>query len=55
MVKDGLEIIPVTHVMDVLSHALVRMPDAVEWDEAAEAAAAAAAAGKGGEDATIAH
>jgi ATP-dependent Lon protease len=41
-VKAGLTIIPVTHVREVLKHALVRQPEAVEWDEAAEEAAAAA-------------
>jgi ATP-dependent Lon protease len=41
-VKQGMEIIPVTHVREVLAHALVRAPEAVEWDEAAEEAAAAA-------------
>ncbi|MEP5632178.1 MAG: endopeptidase La [Tateyamaria sp.] len=43
-VKEGLEIIPVTHVRDVLSRVLVSQPEAIEWDEAAEEAAAAAAA-----------
>ncbi|MFL4471425.1 endopeptidase La [Tateyamaria armeniaca] len=43
-VKEGLEIIPVTHVRDVLNRALTSKPDAIEWDEAAEEAAAAAAA-----------
>jgi len=43
-VKEGLDIIPVTHVRDVLSRALVSVPDQIEWDEAAEEAAAAAAA-----------
>jgi ATP-dependent Lon protease len=43
-VKEGLEIIPVKHVRDVLSHALIRQPDPIEWDEAAEEAAAAQAA-----------
>ncbi|WP_299206403.1 endopeptidase La [uncultured Tateyamaria sp.] len=43
-VKEGLEIIPVTHVTEVLERALVSKPDAIEWDEAAEEAAAAAAA-----------
>ncbi|SHJ92280.1 ATP-dependent proteinase. Serine peptidase. MEROPS family S16 [Shimia gijangensis] len=38
-VKEGLEIIPVTHVSEVLKLALVGEPEAVEWDEAAEAAA----------------
>ncbi len=42
-VKEGLEIIPVSHVSEVLKHALVRQPEAVEWDEAAEEEKAAAA------------
>ena len=41
-VKQGMTIIPVAHVREVLRHALVRMPEPVEWDEAAEDAAAAA-------------
>ena len=40
-VKNGLELIPVSNVMDVLRIALVRMPEPIEWDEAAEAAKAA--------------
>ncbi|MCV2869863.1 endopeptidase La [Defluviimonas sp. WL0002] len=40
-VKSGLEIIPVSHVREVLKLALVRKPEPVEWDEAAEEAAAA--------------
>jgi ATP-dependent Lon protease len=43
-VKQGLEIIPVSHVSEVLKHALVRQPEPVEWDEEAEEAAAAARA-----------
>jgi ATP-dependent Lon protease len=39
-VKEGLEIIPVTHVSEVLKLALISEPEAVEWDEAAEAASA---------------
>ena len=42
-VREGLTIIPVSHVKEVLKHALVRAPEPVEWDEAAEEAAAAAA------------
>ena len=42
-VKEGLEIIPVSHVSEVLKHALIAEPEAIEWDEAAEEAAAAAA------------
>ena len=41
-VKRDLTIIPVSHVREVLEHALVRQPEPVEWDEAAEEAAAAA-------------
>ena len=48
-VKDGLKIIPVTHVREVLKLALVEEPEPVEWDEAAEEAAAAEAALKRGE------
>jgi ATP-dependent Lon protease len=54
-VKNGLEIIPVTHVREVLKLALVREPEPVEWDEAAEEAAAAArkaAADPGGQGQT---
>ena len=38
-VKEGLNIIPVSNVREVLRHALVRMPEPVEWDEAAYEAA----------------
>ena len=48
-VKEGLTIIPVKHVSEVLEHALVSKPEAIEWDEAAEEAAAAAAAARRGE------
>ena len=40
-VKDGLKIIPVKHVSEVLKHALTDVPEEIEWDEAAEEAAAA--------------
>ena len=50
-VKEGLTIIPVTHVREVLEHALVRKPEPVEWDEAAEEAAAAARKSAPGEGA----
>ncbi len=42
-VKEGLKIIPVSHVSEVLKLALVHVPEPIEWDEAAEEAAAAAA------------
>ncbi len=49
-VKDGLTIIPVSHVSEVLKHALIDTPEPIEWDEAAEEAAALEAA-KGGQGA----
>jgi ATP-dependent Lon protease len=45
-VKEGLEIIPVEHVRDVLNHALVRQPEPIEWDEQAEEEAALARAAR---------
>ena len=51
-VKEGLELIPVSNVMDVLEIALERMPEPVEWDELAAAAAVDAAKGS---TAQIAH
>ncbi|CAN1557738.1 Lon ATP-dependent Lon protease, bacterial type [Rhabdaerophilaceae bacterium] len=35
-VKNGLEIIPVSRMDEVLKRALLRMPEPIEWDEAAE-------------------
>ncbi len=37
-VKAGLQIIPVGNVREVLQRALVRVPEPIEWDEAAEEA-----------------
>ncbi|MDZ4311269.1 MAG: endopeptidase La [Cypionkella sp.] len=55
-VKQGLQIIPVTNVREVLAQALVRQPEPVEWDEAAEEAAAAARALSAGNlPASLAH
>ena len=55
-VKQGLKIIPVTHVSEVLKHALVRQPEPIEWDEEAEEAAAAARALQtGGGSTAVAH
>jgi ATP-dependent Lon protease len=36
-VKSGMEIIPVSRVGEVLRHALVRMPEPIEWVEPATA------------------
>jgi ATP-dependent Lon protease len=55
-VKQGLDIIPVNHVSEVLNLALVRAPEPIEWDEEAEeAAAAAAAAAKVEPSSAVAH
>ncbi len=56
-VKEGLEIIPVAHVQDVLERVLVRAPEPIEWDEAAEeeAARARAALAAGAEPGATAH
>ena len=43
-VKNGLKIISVKHVQEVLKQALVSQPEPIEWDELAEEAAAAALA-----------
>jgi ATP-dependent Lon protease len=50
-VKQGLTIIPVSHVRDVLRHALVSQPVAIEWDaEADEASRLARMAGPAAAD-----
>ncbi|MCC6008293.1 MAG: endopeptidase La [Rhodobacteraceae bacterium] len=57
-VKAGLKILPVSHVREVLVHALVRAPEPVEWSpevEAEEEAARAARATGTGGAAPVAH
>jgi ATP-dependent Lon protease len=55
-VKSGMEIVPVARMDDVLKHALLRYPEAIQWDEAAEEAAAAArVAAEKAESAITAH
>ncbi|MGY3437059.1 endopeptidase La [Marinovum sp. KMM 9879] len=55
-VKAGLKLIPVKHVSEVLEAALIRKPEPIEWDEAAEEAAAARAISKGDDSASaVAH
>jgi ATP-dependent Lon protease len=54
-VKEGLEIIPVEHVSDVIKLALVEEPEAIDWDEAAEEAAAQAMAKENTGASAIAH
>jgi len=58
-VKEGLEIVPVAHVDQVLERALTEMPAAIEWSEADDLASQPGAAGSGGSgggpDAPTAH
>ncbi len=56
-VKDGLTIIPVSTVSEVLKHALVRQPEPIDWDEEAEQAALAqrATAARSGETGVMTH
>ena len=54
-VKDGLEIIPVEHVSEVLELALVGDLEPIEWDEEAEEAAAQALSKDQGGTSAIAH
>ena len=54
-VKQGLEIIPVSHVSEVLKIALVSKPEPIEWDEAAEEAAAQALANPTAEASRATH
>ena len=55
-VKSGMELVPVSHVDEVLLHSLVRQPVAIVWDEEAEEAAAAARAkDKGSVENAVTH
>ena len=54
-VKNGMEIVPVSHMEDVIIHALVRQPEAIDWDEAAEEAARLAASKSGSQGQVTAH
>ncbi|MGH1413342.1 MAG: endopeptidase La [Pelagimonas sp.] len=54
-VKNGLEIIPVKHVSEVLDQALTAKPEPIEWDEAAEEAKAAALKSQDSVSGAIAH
>ena len=54
-VKEGLVIIPVSHVTEVLKHALVSIPIPIEWDAAAEEAKALAIMDNQTQASTVAH
>ena len=54
-VKDGIEIIPVSHVNEVLKHALISVPEPIEWDAEAEEAKALAILEQKAGSSTLAH
>ncbi|GEO01647.1 Lon protease [Novosphingobium sediminis] len=54
-IREGLDIIPVSHVDEVLARALVAPTEAIEWTEADDVAAAPAAAIGGGTTVPTAH
>ncbi|MDW5317750.1 endopeptidase La [Rhizobium sp. PL01] len=54
-VKNNMEIVPVSHIGEVLQHALLRVPVAIEWDPAKQAVPIAAADPADDAGASIAH
>jgi ATP-dependent Lon protease len=54
-VKDGLEIIPVSHIDQVLEHALTSVPAEIEWTEADDLASQPLTAGNGNSPVRTAH
>ena len=54
-ITDGVEIIPVSHVDEVLAHALVRAVDPIEWTEADDLASQPTAHPGSGTDVPTAH
>jgi ATP-dependent Lon protease len=54
-VKSGLEILPVSRVGEVLQHALVRVPEPIEWVEPTDAPATKPEAGDEAGAQTLAH
>jgi ATP-dependent Lon protease len=53
--REGLEIIPVAHVDEVLEHALTAQPAAIEWTEADDLASQPSPSLQGPDAATTAH
>ncbi|KRA83697.1 endopeptidase La [Altererythrobacter sp. Root672] len=54
-VKEGLEIIPVAHVDEVLRHALTDVPAPIEWTEADDLASQPSPHGSGPSSTAVAH
>ncbi len=53
--KSGLEIVPVARMDDVLKRALVRMPEAIEWEESDEPKRPAVVADEESQSGLVAH
>ena len=53
--KDGIKIITVSHVNEVLKHALISVPEPIEWDAEAEEAKALALLEQKSGSSTLAH
>ena len=54
-VKEGLEIVPVAHVDEVLRHALASLPEAIEWTEADDLASQPGPPTAGAGSSPVAH
>jgi len=54
-VKNGMEIIPVSRMGEVIKHALVRLPEPIEWDGTVETPVIATVDGADDSSTTIAH
>ncbi len=54
-IKDGLEIVPVSHVDQVLARALISVPAAIEWTEADDLASQPMMGGAPGHSPSTAH
>lgn len=54
-VKNNLEIVPVARMGEVIAHALVRIPEPIEWDGTVETPAVGTVEGVDDSGATVAH
>ena len=54
-IKQGLEIVPVSHVDEVLAHALTEKLDPIDWTEADELAALSPSVVQGEQGPTLTH
>jgi ATP-dependent Lon protease len=54
-IRDGLEIVPVSHVDEVLSRALVSVPEAIAWTEEDDLAAQPSSGSSRDGDAALRH